>query len=270
MGFALDRKYSRFALRPEWRTGLQLWLAAEDITGGIWPARFGNLVLRPPAGAATDKVYKSVIRDSVALRGEGGSNFASMYSPNGWFPKISTTSLTMFGWCWVIGATNNGIIISYGADGNSSGICLGLGSTTIDGSGGNVCALLGNIAHVNTGVSYGGEGLHHLGMTLGGGDNLRIYLDGAKIYSGGGGSAPSFGTFGSSPYDVTVLGPSVTGLTRFANAFIYDVKIWTYPFFDGQVATLYRSELAQFRTKRSVSIPFAPAPSAGYSYAIIL
>lgn len=97
---------------------------------------------------------------------------------------------SMTAWAYLSG-NMQGAAAATTDDSGGGGYSLGIGSGTLDSAGTEVVALFSAVRWVPTGVSYGNEGWHLLGLSKVSG-GVRIYLDGRFIYSDASGDANSF------------------------------------------------------------------------------
>jgi hypothetical protein len=209
-------------------------------------------------------VSREIVANKVGLTGDGTLGAVLQFISNV-LPFITNTRLSMLGWFYLPANTGRGVLLSYGAATSTFGFMIGIGNTTVDNVGGNVTALAGGLRHINSGISYGGIGLHHFGFVLGGGQTVRLFLDGKRIYQDAG-SLPTINPIA----DYAVLGTRDTGaFPRCCAATFFDVKMWCYPLDDIDVANIYAMDLAHFSTKNLTRKAGSAPVAVGRSQAFI-
>ena len=240
--------YPEFPLPEHLMRGVIGWFAAHPDAWRSWRSIAGQPGVVLSSNSVTN-VTRIVTKRGFAVRGNGTANSAFLSGTTNW--NLSTTFCSFGVWAFMETATAAGIFFRYGQGGPGNGISLGVGSTSVDGTGGNVAALVDNVRHVNIGVSYGGIGLHYFGLTLGAGSTMRVHHDGRRIYND---------SLGGPTFSATALHVLGHGLNdRNVIASVLDLKVWTRALADHEHGEIYRAGLraARSETRRAGTVAAA-------------
>lgn len=237
---------------PYFNRNLLAWFPADRSSACRWQnrvPRFKEAILLPNN---TAQISRDVTKYGDAVAGTGTANTAYMNcNLVGAGQELNNASFSIAHWVFCPAATSKGVLSAFSVTVTSWGTYIGFGNTTVDNVGGNICLIFGSIRHIGTGASYGGIGIHHIGYSLGGGNTVRVYLDGVRVYQDSG-TPPGFMSTA-----LQLLG--VNNNNRNWAGTVIDTKMWNKPFQDAEWYSMYREEFSHFAINPKGRLPSAAA-----------